>query len=398
MSYMIKAVLSNPKLPENGVASIPFPLSRAEYDHSISEVLAPMGIGSAVTQDCMVEEIDSPYEVLQCIRWQAVNVDELDYLARRLESFDEYEVKQFQAACSAFLCLSMKDLINMTFCCQGTTVISDLSKLEEAGKAHYLAIHGGAAPVDEMKSVDGRALAQELIKSGKGKLTPYGLFFQNGVLLEELYEGHSFPPFPRVDQQAELELTKPDGTKSVIYLPFAESEWDRFLQRENIPDAHECKQALYLYLGQGECIVLDGDVAELEEWNKLCDTISIMPHHRQQAFAAALEVTGAEDLSQMQLLVSSLGDFDLIPGIKDVESYGKYMIQKSGKYDYDESLDCYYNYEALGEFLLTHEVGQFTSQGYLKCEEGSAFLDFFTQESPEVGQTQGHQTMQMGGM
>ena len=397
MPYVIKARLSNAQYREGGSNEILFPLSRDDYPGEIQR-LGELQAGDAVRQDCMAEEIDSPYEVLQCLRWQAVNVDELDYLARRLESFDKYEVEQFQAACSAFLCLSVKDLINMTFCCQGTTVISDLSKLEKAGKAHYLAIHGGAAPADEMEDLDGGALAQELIKSGKGKLTPYGLFFQNGVLLEDLYEGHSFPPFLRVDQQAELELTKSDGTKSVIYLPFAESEWDRFLQRENIPDASECKQALHLYLGQGECIALNGDVAELEEWNKLCDTLSVMPHHRQQAFAAALEVTDAEDVSQMRLLAASLEDFDLVPGVRDAESYGKYMIQESGKYRYDPDLECYYNYEALGEFLMTHEAGQITSQGYLKCEEGSAFLDFFTQDSPEQGHSQGEQSMQMGGI
>lgn len=63
MSYVIKAVLSNPSIPENGVATIPFPLSRAEYDHSISGVLEPMGIGSAVARDCMVDDIDSGYHL-----------------------------------------------------------------------------------------------------------------------------------------------------------------------------------------------------------------------------------------------------------------------------------------------------------------------------------------------
>ena len=47
---------------------------------------------------------------------------------------------------------------------------------------------------------------------------------------------------------------------------------------------------------------------------------------------------------------------------------------------------------------MTHEAGQITSQGYLKCEEGSAFLDFFTQDSMEPVQGQVEQTMQMGGM
>ena len=84
--------------------------------------------------------------------------------------------------------------------------------------------------------------------------------------------------------------------------------------------------------------------------------------------------------------------------MKDAESYGRYIIQDSCRYRYDPDLECYYNYEALGEFHMTHEAGQITSQGYLKCEEGSAFLDFFTQDSMEPVQGQVEQTMQMGGM
>ena len=185
MSYVMQAILGNPNAPEYGVATVPFPLDGDEYAHSITEVLAPMEIGSAVSCDCMAEEIDSSYEVLQCLKGQVVNVDELDYLAKRLDSFDAYEVEQFQAACHVFGLQNIKDLINMTFCCQETTIISDFSKLEEAGKQHYLTIRGGSAPADELAEVDGKTLAQRLIQSGEGKPTPYGLFFRNGMRMKE---------------------------------------------------------------------------------------------------------------------------------------------------------------------------------------------------------------------
>ena len=113
-----------------------------------------------------------------------------------------------------------------------------------------------------------------------------------------------------------------------------------------------------------------------------------MPDDVREVFYAALEVTGAKDLAQMQLLVSNIDDFDLIPGVTDAESYGKYMIRHTGKYYYDDTLDCYYNYEAFGDFLMIHEIGKVTKYGYLKCEEDSVFLDFFTQEGPKQ---QGHQ-------
>lgn len=217
MSYVIQARLSNARQPENGVATVPFPLDGHEYAHSITEVLEPMGIGNAISRDCKVEEIDSFYEVLQCLKEQVVNVDELDYLAKRLDSFDEYEAQQFQASCYAFGLRDIKDLINMTFCCQETTVISDFSKLEEAGKQHYLTIHGGSAPAEELDALDGKELAQKLLKSGEGKPTPYGLFFSNGMRIQELYQRIGFPPYLWDERLAELEIKQSIGTTTFAY-------------------------------------------------------------------------------------------------------------------------------------------------------------------------------------
>ena len=394
---IMKAVLTSSAHPEYGEVTIPFPIPGGEYDHTM-ELLESLEIGDALRQNCRIVEMDSRFSVLRQLEQTDAAVDELDYLAKRLDSFNQKEAAQFQGMAAKWNLSDIQDFINLTFCCQETTVISDFSKLEEAGKQHYLTIHGGSALAAEVDAVNGKALAQQLIQSGEGNATPYGLFFRNGMRMEELYQGRSFPPYAWDSRQAELVFVKPDGAKSIIFLPFTEMEFDRFRQRENILDINVCQRTLHLCYGKNTPFALEGGIAELAEWNELCDTLNVMSVYHQRVFSAAMEVTGAEDLAQLQLLVSSLEDFELVPGAKDAESYGKYMIQDSGKYRYDPDLECYYNYEALGEFLMTHEVGQVTSQGYLKCEEGSAFLDFFTQDNPEQGQSQGEQSMQMGGM
>lgn len=401
MSYVIQARLSNAQHPENGSDEILFPLSREDYPGEIQR-LGELQAGDAVRRDCMVEEIDSYYEVLQCLKGQVVNVDELDYLAKRLDSFCENECSSFQAACHVLGLKDIKDLINLTFCCQETTVIRDFSKLEAAGKEHYLTIHGGSAPAEELDALDGKALAQQLIQSGEGKATPYGLFFRNGMRMEEPYQRIGFPPYLWDERLAELEIKQSIGRTTFAFLPASQLEMERFFKRERIVRLDDCKLKLRPLYGPINAIELSGDMAELYGWNELLEQFIAMPEQKQQAFCAALEVTGAEDLAQMQLLVASLDDFDFIPSITDAESYGKHIIQESGKYLYDPDLECYYNYEALGEFFMTHEAGQITTQGYLKCEEGSAFLDFFTQEPVTPPQKQAPTdtggTMQMGGM
>ena len=94
----MKAVLSNLTHPEYGVATIPFPIPKAEYDHCIF-ILNALEIGNQLTADCKVEEISADSPILQRLVGSTINVDELDYLIKRMESFDKREL----AYC--FLCL-----------------------------------------------------------------------------------------------------------------------------------------------------------------------------------------------------------------------------------------------------------------------------------------------------
>lgn len=50
---VISALLGNSQHPEYGSATIPFPLPREEYPHSL-ELLSTLEIGDAVCQDCTV--------------------------------------------------------------------------------------------------------------------------------------------------------------------------------------------------------------------------------------------------------------------------------------------------------------------------------------------------------
>ena len=136
---MIQAVLSNPSHPEYGVATIPFPIPRDQYAHCM-ELLVALEIGDAVKADCKVEEVDSFYTVLKRVEMLTVNVEELNYLAKRLDSFDTGEAAQFQAMAHKLELFELKELMNL---------------------------HGGSASVDELNALDGKGTARQLIESGK---------------------------------------------------------------------------------------------------------------------------------------------------------------------------------------------------------------------------------------
>ena len=167
---MLEAVLSNADHPEYGVATIPFPIPKEQYDQCI-EMVKALEIGDPFKKDCKVVSIDSFYSVLKITENLCVNLDELDYLAKRLESFDVGEAAQFQAMASKLELFELKDLINLTFCCQETTVITDFSDLEKIGREHYMNLHGGCASVKALEELDGEETAILLIDSGGGTVT-----------------------------------------------------------------------------------------------------------------------------------------------------------------------------------------------------------------------------------
>ena len=245
---MIQAVLSNPNHPEYGVATIPFPIPRGQYAHCM-ELLEALEIGDAVKADCKVEKIDSFYTVLKRTEMLTVNVEELNYLAKRLDGFDTGEAAQFQAMAHKLELFELKDLINLTFCCQQATVITDFSDLSAVGRNHYMNLHGGCAKTEELDALDGEKTARQLIENGNGAVTPYGVVYDNGMKLEQVYDGRFFPCYyyePNAITVAVTSKSEPEDTEHItwLYLPMVQEEIDRALLRGGITDPADVRLRL----------------------------------------------------------------------------------------------------------------------------------------------------------
>lgn len=185
MGYVLKAVLSSAQHPEYGQITVPFPIPDEKYDRMI-ELLEPLEIGDALRQDCRVDELDSFYTVLNRLVGSLVNFDELDYLAKRLDSFDDGEAAQFQGMACKLGVSNIKDFINLTFCCQQATVITDFSDLDAIGRQHYMTMQGGGCRIEELERLDGRKFALDLILNHlEGRITPYGVVYP---ILSDLYK------------------------------------------------------------------------------------------------------------------------------------------------------------------------------------------------------------------
>ena len=392
---MIRAVLSNPSHPEYGVATIPFPIPHDQYAHCM-ELLEALEIGDAVKAECKVQAIDSFYSVLKRTEMLTVNVEELNYLAKRLDSFDTGEAAQFQAMAHKLELFELKDLINLTFCCQRATVITDFSDISAVGRNHYMNLHGGSARVDELEALDGVETARQLIENGNGAVTPYGVVYDNGMKLEQIYDGRFFPCYyyePNAITVAVTSKSEPEDTEHItwLYLPMVQEEIDRALQRAGITDSADVRLRMEdTQLPDEVDVLLDMEQENLADLNALAQAADALSTDDMKKLSAVVTMAKPQNAEQVKNLAENLDLFDFAPGAHTPEEYGKYMIRQSGHFDYDENLDAFYDYEKYGTERMNEEDGMFTDRGYI------AYKGYTSME--EVMNSGQSSCMEMGGM
>ena len=392
---MMQAVLSNPSHPEYGVATIPFPIPHDQYAHCM-ELLEALEIGDAIKVDCKVEKIDSFFSVLKRTEMLTVNVEELNYLAKRLDSFDTGEAAQFQAMAHKLELFELKDLINLTFCCQQATVITDFSDLAAIGRDHYMNLHGGSASVDELNKLDGEETARQLIESGSGTVTPYGVVYDNGMKLEQVYDGRFFPCYyyePNTITVAVTSKVETEDTNHItwLFLSMVQEEIDRALQRAGITDPADVRLRMEdTQLPDEVDVLLDMEQESLADLNALAQTADALSTDDMKKLGAVVTMAKPQNAEQVKNLAENLDLFDFAPGAHTPEEYGKYMIRQSGHFDYDENLDEFYDYEGYALQRMNAEDVMFTDRGYI------AYKGYYSME--EVMNGSQSSRMEMGGM
>ena len=393
MKYDDTSCARQSKHPEYGVATIPFPIPHDQYAHCM-ELLEALEIGDAVKADCQAQEINSFYSVLKRTEMLTVNVEELNYLAKRLDGFDIGEATQFQAMAHKLELLELKDFINLTFCCQETTVITNFSDLASVGRDHYMNLHGCCAKTAELDALDGEGTARQLIESGSGTVTPYGVVYDNGMNLEQVYDGQVFPCYyyePYATTVAVTSKSEPEDTNHItwLYLPMAQEEIDRALQRAGITEPADAHIRLEdTQLPNEVNVLLDMEYESLANINALAQAAGALSTDDIKKLGAAVTLAKPQNAEQVKNLAENLDLFDFAPGAHSPAEYGKYMIQQSGHYEFDENLDEFYDYEGYALQRMNDEDGMFTDRGYIAykgCISLGKVMESSQSDSMEMG-------------
>ena len=401
MKNVFEATLRNRSQPKLGALAVTFPIPEERYETMIL-ALQNLQIGDVRKQDCCIESIRAPdCPALLRMTNTMANVDELDWLGEQLESFDRYELLQFNAAVERFGLSAADELIDLSFCARDVTVVSDFNDLELVGKRHYLTVHG-ACDSEELENLDGKETALALISGQPGYVTQYGVVYDNSIKLEQAYDRKHLPPIWMAENcilELKIRATGEDDPmkQEWVQLPASRMKLEHAMLRVGIASCGEMQMLVAdsRFPDEVDC-TLNVEHGSLFELNRLCQICSNFKEQDFVKLGAVCQMAKPECAANLLQLAENLDQFDFAPGVHTPEEYGRYMIQKSGHFEYDENLDEFYNYGDYGVQRMLQEDGVFVDRGYVSYH-GTLTLDELMRDDPAESYQQ-EQEAKMEGM
>lgn len=225
--------------------------------------------------------------------------------------------------------------------------------------------------------------------------------YDNGMKLEQLYDGRHFPCYHYQPNLLAVGLSsrqEPENTDQITWLllPCSEQQLQRGIARSgvNIHDARIWYEDSLLPSEVEE--VLEGQREDLFALNDMATAIAALSDLEQKKLTAVMEMAKPECAGEIRELAKNLELFEFAPKVRTPAEYGRYMIQDSGHYEYDPNLEEFYDYERYGKLRMEKETGAFTEKGYVAyC--GTLTLGELMAGGP-AEQHQREQEFQMGGM
>ena len=361
------------RLQNDGEAkTLAFPCTESEYQETIKELCVKNGY-------VFVREVVEP-KGLKFRENTFINLDELNYLAKRLDGFTEREEAKFYAAVETGDYVSTKDLINLTFNQACHTLIRDVSDMESVGKEYVLSSRE-CITLRELRELDLEKIGRELLSSGKGIPTSYGLLFRNEeVEFEEIYNGKGFPAYYHTGAEAlGVEIVN-DGERDYIYFPCEKTETDRALKRIGANDISDCEKTIDYTSGGKEweerfnALLQKNDISSINEIAKAVSPLTANGDRVTEnlyKLSAVIEYAGVSDTKDIIRLARCLDEFVYIREVNDDETLGR-ILAENEFCDIPDSMTQYMDYERYAQDFMFKSGAKYTEHGdvvYLRDDQ-----------------------------
>lgn len=363
----------------NESTDICFPCKETEMSAALERIHAE----NVTPLELYVSEVIFPEE-LGCLQDRFVNLDEVNFLGKRMDSFFGDEEYQFYEAMKAEGFDTLPDLINLSFNLNRYPLVRDISDMGKIGREYLLTVKG-CLPADDADDPKYADFGRKLIQSGKGVFTEHGLLFvDESTPFQKLYDGQVFPPYVYDSDVLCIARADYNGKSEFLYLPCEEKAIDKALARlgaapENAKITLEDFSVNNpKWFERFKQIAADEGVYEL---NGLANAINSADTDLKKLWLVA-EYAEVEEAGQLARLVENIGCFKVIEDVSDYEDVGRYISDNNNCYALHPELEDYFDFNGFGEHIAEEYGGKFVGGNFIYNDTDTSLLDILYQDKP----------------
>ena len=248
---------------------VKFPTTAEE----LKEVFKRIGIGQKDDfgqpyEEWFITDYDCYVDGLYDKLGEYENLDELNYLASKLDEMSESEYAQFQAGMEmGDHCGSLQEIINLTENLDCYEVYPDIHDYDDLGRYYIEELDAMQVPEHLKNYIDYEAYGRDIAMDENGTFTDQGYVWDTGSSFHEFYDGErgSIPEEYRV-MTFQDDLPEEEKSEWAMDIAF---DMDEFFRQNDPqyaaehPEAHAAKEEIYESLMAGRISALDEKLAAL---------------------------------------------------------------------------------------------------------------------------------------
>jgi len=362
----------------NESTDIRFPCKETEISAALERIHAE----DVTPLELYVTEVIFPAE-LNFLQDRFVNLDEVNFLAKRMDGFFGDEEYQFYEAMKSEGFDTLPDLINLSFNLNRYPLIRDISDMGKIGREYLLTVKG-CLPADDKDDPKYADFGRKLIQSGKGVFTEHGLLFvDENTPFQKLYDGQVFPPYV-YDQMLCFIRAEYNGKTEFLYLPCEEKAIDKAFARLGtaLENAKITLEDFSVnnpkWFERFKRIAADEGVYEL---NRLANAINSADTDLKKLWLVA-EYAEVEEAGQLARLAENIGCFKVIEDVSDYEDVGRYVVDNNDCYALHPELEDYFDFNGFGEHIAEEYGGKFVDGNFIYNDTDTDLSEILYQDEP----------------
>ena len=373
----------------NSQTDLRFPCTEEEMNAALERIHAE----DVTPLELYVSEVIFPKE-LGCLQDRFVNLDEVNFLGKRMDSFFGDEEYQFYEAMKFEGFDTLPDLINLSFNLNRYPLIQDISDMGKIGR-EYVMNTEGTVPAHDEDDPKYAAIGKDLIDRGLAQITEKGLLIYNPCdELTEVYDGQTFPEYYYENSLASAEVSY-NGRTELLLLPGEEIAIKKALTRLGAPSDSDCDIKFCLSQGEDDAWEerIEGIIRSegLYEANKMLRSLDTGDMDWGK-LTAAVELTDVKTAANIAVIAQHLGEFGFLPDAKSESDVGHFLVDNVDEYAMNIEMEEYFDFSGFGEYFAEEHDGQFVNGGFVYFDSDRSLDEFLEElESEDEG-------MDMGGM